>query len=160
RSGMSAAAFDELVAAFVAMRQKHDNDAKERYREAVDACHALPDDIAASYLAQVKADREQYAGKGTPELTEHERDHRSALTQTEANSAGRGRRIAAQREAAAAMTTAASAILGATATPSIAFSFVRGDSFIFDAPAQAPTVWGRGGQVLWAEGEPLIIAAP
>ncbi|ORA99870.1 AAA family ATPase [Mycobacterium mantenii] len=33
-----------------------------------------------------------------------------------------------------------------------------GGSFIFDEPADIPAVWGSGGQVLWAEGESLMIA--
>lgn len=31
---------------------------------------------------------------------------------------------------------------------------------IFDAPEQIPAIWGRGHDVLWSEGEPLIIAGP
>jgi replicative DNA helicase len=35
-----------------------------------------------------------------------------------------------------------------------------GDSFVLDAPAQPPAVWGEGSRVLWAQGEPLILAGP
>lgn len=40
----------------------------------------------------------------------------------------------------------------------VASRMVRGGSFILDAPDHVPAVWGRGDQVLWAEGESLIIA--
>lgn len=35
-----------------------------------------------------------------------------------------------------------------------------GDEWALDAPAQIPAVWGEGDDVLWSEGEPLMIAAP
>lgn len=35
-----------------------------------------------------------------------------------------------------------------------------GDEWALDAPAQVPAVWGEGDDVLWSEGEPLLIAAP
>jgi hypothetical protein len=38
--------------------------------------------------------------------------------------------------------------------------FVPGGSFILDVPPTPPAVWGRGGEVLWAQGEALMIAAP
>lgn len=38
--------------------------------------------------------------------------------------------------------------------------FVDGASFILDIPDTTPAVWGEGDQVLWAEGEALIIAGP
>jgi hypothetical protein len=37
---------------------------------------------------------------------------------------------------------------------------VPGGAFIHDAPAQVPAVWGRGEEVFWSEGEPLIITGP
>ena len=37
---------------------------------------------------------------------------------------------------------------------------VDGAAFILDAPAGVPCVWGRGSEVIWAEGESLMIAAP
>lgn len=37
---------------------------------------------------------------------------------------------------------------------------VDGGSFLFDIPAGTPAVWGKEGHVLWAEGEPLMIAGP
>lgn len=36
----------------------------------------------------------------------------------------------------------------------------RGGSFIFDDPGNVSAVWGEGEQILWAQGEPLMIAAP
>lgn len=38
--------------------------------------------------------------------------------------------------------------------------FTDGGSFIFDIPSVTPAVWGVGGDVLWAEGEALMIAGP
>jgi hypothetical protein len=38
--------------------------------------------------------------------------------------------------------------------------FVHGDSFIHDIPDTTPAVWGQGADVLWAEGEDLIVAGP
>jgi hypothetical protein len=35
-----------------------------------------------------------------------------------------------------------------------------GGSCILDAPQDIPTVWGRGEQIAWAEGEPLLMVAP
>ncbi|MCW0215220.1 MAG: AAA family ATPase [Pseudonocardia sp.] len=37
---------------------------------------------------------------------------------------------------------------------------VTGGSFIYDAPQTVPSIWGRGDEVLWAEGEPLMITGP
>jgi replicative DNA helicase len=37
---------------------------------------------------------------------------------------------------------------------------IPGGSFILDSPETVPAVWGRDDQVLWAKGEPLIIAGP
>ncbi|MEV7833006.1 bifunctional DNA primase/polymerase [Streptomyces subrutilus] len=39
-------------------------------------------------------------------------------------------------------------------------SFKRGGAFFHDVPATPPAIWGVGGEVLWAEGEALLIAAP
>ncbi|WP_129307966.1 DnaB-like helicase N-terminal domain-containing protein [Streptomyces sp. L2] len=38
--------------------------------------------------------------------------------------------------------------------------FVPGGSFILDRPDTVPAIWGEGDNVLWAEGEALIIAGP
>lgn len=38
--------------------------------------------------------------------------------------------------------------------------FVPGGSFVLDVPDTPAAVWGAGGDVLWAEGEALMIAAP
>lgn len=38
--------------------------------------------------------------------------------------------------------------------------FVDGASFILDIPDTTPAVWGHGDDILWAEGESLIIAGP
>jgi replicative DNA helicase len=38
--------------------------------------------------------------------------------------------------------------------------FVPGGSFILDRPDTVPAVWGEGDNILWAEGEALIIAGP
>jgi Bifunctional DNA primase/polymerase, N-terminal/AAA domain len=40
------------------------------------------------------------------------------------------------------------------------WSFVNGASFILDIPATIPALWGEGNEVLWAEGESLMIAGP
>jgi replicative DNA helicase len=37
---------------------------------------------------------------------------------------------------------------------------VDGAQFILDGPAHVPAVWGAGEEVLWAEGEPLMVYAP
>jgi replicative DNA helicase len=37
---------------------------------------------------------------------------------------------------------------------------IEGGSFVYDAPDTTPAVWGQGDQVLWAEGEPLMISGP
>lgn len=39
-------------------------------------------------------------------------------------------------------------------------TFRQGGSYFQDVPANPPAVWGTGSEVLWAEGESLIIAAP
>ncbi|MFD5105718.1 AAA family ATPase [Streptomyces cinereoruber] len=41
-----------------------------------------------------------------------------------------------------------------------ATSFKAGGSFFHDVPKTPPAVWGAGSEVLWAEGEALLIAAP
>ncbi|GAB4913082.1 hypothetical protein MAHJHV65_47290 [Mycobacterium avium subsp. hominissuis] len=38
--------------------------------------------------------------------------------------------------------------------------YVDGGSFIHDIPDTTPAVWGQGADVLWAEGEDLIVAGP
>lgn len=47
---------------------------------------------------------------------------------------------------------------GETATP--ADGVIDGAAFVLDQPRDIPPVWGVGGQILWAEGESLMIAAP
>jgi replicative DNA helicase len=37
---------------------------------------------------------------------------------------------------------------------------VDGRTFVLDAPTHTPAIWGAGGDVLWAEGEGLIITGP
>lgn len=37
---------------------------------------------------------------------------------------------------------------------------IPGGDFIHLAPAEVPALWGRGDEVLWAEGEPLLITGP
>ncbi|TSE15239.1 AAA family ATPase [Arthrobacter sp. KBS0703] len=39
-------------------------------------------------------------------------------------------------------------------------AFVDGGSFVFDIPDITPSVWGAGSEVLWAEGEALMIVGP
>ncbi|MDX3634809.1 AAA family ATPase [Streptomyces europaeiscabiei] len=54
-------------------------------------------------------------------------------------------------------------ISGPVLEPEVASSvsrFVQGGSFLLNVPSEVPAVWGKGGEVLWAEGEALIIAAP
>jgi hypothetical protein len=38
------------------------------------------------------------------------------------------------------------------------YGAIDGGAFIFDEPATIPAVWGEGGEVLWAEGESMMIA--
>ncbi len=38
--------------------------------------------------------------------------------------------------------------------------FINGAAFILDIPEDTPAIWGEGDQVLWAEGEALLIAGP
>lgn len=45
----------------------------------------------------------------------------------------------------------------AAQTPNL---FQRGDQFVLEVPATPPAVWGEGEQVLWAEGEALMVAGP
>ena len=40
------------------------------------------------------------------------------------------------------------------------WTFVDGAAFILDQPATIPALWGAGTEVLWAEGESLMIAGP
>lgn len=44
--------------------------------------------------------------------------------------------------------------------PSLDWKLVSGADFILNTPEQTPAIWGTGHQVLWAEGEPLIITGP
>lgn len=37
---------------------------------------------------------------------------------------------------------------------------VDGASFILDAPEHVPAVWGTGNEVLWSQGEPLLLCGP
>lgn len=37
---------------------------------------------------------------------------------------------------------------------------LTGGTFILDGPATVPALWGRADEVLWAEGEPLLITGP
>lgn len=39
-------------------------------------------------------------------------------------------------------------------------TLVDGGAFILDAPKHVPPVWGEGSEVLWAQGEPLMICGP
>lgn len=43
-------------------------------------------------------------------------------------------------------------------SPGASEAFIDGARFILDQPATIPAVWGEGSQVLWAEGEALMIA--
>jgi hypothetical protein len=44
--------------------------------------------------------------------------------------------------------------------PPAPFTFTDGGAFIFDQPGTIPAIWGTGTNVLWAEGESLMIAGP
>lgn len=46
------------------------------------------------------------------------------------------------------------------AKPPPQYPFEDGGTFLFDVPPITPAVWGDGGDVLWSEGEALIIAGP
>lgn len=37
---------------------------------------------------------------------------------------------------------------------------IDGDAFIHDAPTTVPAIWGHNDDVLWAEGEPLLLTGP
>jgi replicative DNA helicase len=47
-----------------------------------------------------------------------------------------------------------------TSADPVASRLIAGGSFILDRPDTVPAIWGEGDQVLWAEGEGLIIAGP
>lgn len=47
---------------------------------------------------------------------------------------------------------------GPAGIPALSSRMVDGDVFILDAPDHVSAVWGRGDQVLWSEGESLVIA--
>ncbi|MFK0018241.1 DnaB-like helicase N-terminal domain-containing protein [Streptomyces sp. NPDC090798] len=49
---------------------------------------------------------------------------------------------------------------GNTSANPITSRLLPGGSFILDRPDTVPTLWGDGEQVLWAEGEALLIAGP
>jgi hypothetical protein len=51
-------------------------------------------------------------------------------------------------------------IVGDEPSPQPAYTFVNGASFILDIPDKIPALWGVDNQVLWAEGESLMIAGP
>jgi len=36
----------------------------------------------------------------------------------------------------------------------------RGGSFVYDVPDKAPSIWGTGDEILWAQGEGLLVAGP
>ncbi|MGQ0832275.1 MAG: AAA family ATPase [Microthrixaceae bacterium] len=44
--------------------------------------------------------------------------------------------------------------------PLTTFDFTAGGRFVLDAPGHVPAIWGDGDDVLWAQGEPLVIAGP
>lgn len=44
--------------------------------------------------------------------------------------------------------------------PKLKNHYMDGGTFILDAPDVPPAIWGSGGDILWAEGETLMIAAP
>lgn len=44
--------------------------------------------------------------------------------------------------------------------PPVADRWTDGAAFVLDAPSAPPALWGRDEEVLWAQGEPLMIAAP
>jgi len=48
----------------------------------------------------------------------------------------------------------------AAPTDTLAAKMVPGGSFILDRPDTTPAVWGHGSEVLWAEGEALMIVGP
>ncbi len=39
-------------------------------------------------------------------------------------------------------------------------SIVDGATFVLDAPARVPVIWGRGAEVAWAAGEPFLLVGP
>ena len=57
-------------------------------------------------------------------------------------------------------TPAAAADVPAEGAGTIAALMVSGGRFILDAPDTVPAVWGDGAQVVWAEGEALLITGP
>lgn len=44
--------------------------------------------------------------------------------------------------------------------PKLSNHYMDGGTFILDAPDIPPALWGKDGDILWAEGETLMIAAP
>ena len=47
-----------------------------------------------------------------------------------------------------------------TSTDPYTLRIIKGGTFVYDIPEATPAVWGQGDQILWAEGEPLMIAGP
>lgn len=66
--------------------------------------------------------------------------------------------VRAVSSAAAATTTATTC--AAPTAQGWAARFTTGATFVLDAPARPPAVWGRGDQVLWAQGEPFLLCGP
>ncbi|HEV2640151.1 MAG TPA: AAA family ATPase [Actinocrinis sp.] len=44
--------------------------------------------------------------------------------------------------------------------PKLSNHYMAGGTFILDAPEMPPAIWGQGSDLLWTEGEALMIAAP
>lgn len=55
-------------------------------------------------------------------------------------------------------TTDAEAMRTATPTTAAGYKFTGGGDFILNQPSTIPAVWGDGDEVLWAEGESMMIA--
>lgn len=47
-----------------------------------------------------------------------------------------------------------------TAVSEIAAKFIAGGAFVLDIPDAPPAIWGDGNEILWMEGESLMIAGP
>ena len=57
------------------------------------------------------------------------------------------------------LTTPTAQVTERAAPADIADGYLRPGSFLLDLPPNPPAVWGEGDQVLWAQGEALMIAA-
>jgi replicative DNA helicase len=79
------------------------------------------------------------------------------LTQLASMPSGDERRQAVHDEFAAVATALSRGTAGTGEHRDHLNRFVDGASFILDAPTDVPAVWGRGNDVLWAEGEALMI---